>query len=99
MRYWRMMKPLSWLTNPHALKYWADHAPALVKAGLLDKNTKDDFANLCEVWGELRTVDKSDSKGRIYYVSLLKQYRSMKRDFKIEAVGPDIRQVIQEALK
>lgn len=87
-----------WLVDEAAKSYWADHAKHLEEAGVLDEHNADLFGILCEVWGELRSVDKSDSKGRIYWLGLLKQFRSLTREFKLPEKQLDILDIISKGM-
>lgn len=94
------MKCPKWLfENEHARKFWTDHAKHLIEDGALTIRNLDLFALLCEVWGELRTVDKEDSKGRIYYIALLKQFQTLIKQFKPNDKLMNISDIINEGMK
>lgn len=92
------MKCPKWLENEYARKFWQDHAKHLIEDGVLNDRNADLFGLTCEVWGELRTVDKSDAKGRIYFIALLKQFQSLTRQFKTEGKTLDIADIIREGM-
>jgi tRNA/tmRNA/rRNA uracil-C5-methylase (TrmA/RlmC/RlmD family) len=91
-----MIKRPTWLMNNHARKFWHDHLEHFVESGIVTEQTADTFALLCEVWGEMRAADKSESKGRIYYIALLKQWQSMLRQFTKGEKVDDIDTILKE---
>lgn len=76
------MKKPQWLQG-EAAKFWARHAPRLVESGQLTEQTADGFAQTCELWGDMRGADKSEPKGRIWYVALNKLFKDYARQFGI----------------
>jgi phage terminase small subunit len=92
------MKCPKWLVNEYARKFWQDHAKHLIEDGALNERNVDLFGLLCEVWGEIRTVDKQDVKGRIYFIALLKQFQTLTKQFRTAEATPDIASIIREGM-
>lgn len=65
-----------------AAEFWRKHAPELQRVGLLKPTDAEGFALLCEVYRLIRTTDPEiDSKHAILFVSLLKQYQQLAKQF------------------
>lgn len=91
------LKSPQWL-NPEGKKYWARNAPALLEANVLTDASYDDFCLLCQVYGYMRQANPTDSKERIWYLGLLKQYQPLRKLFKLEDKAESIADIIREGL-
>lgn len=76
------MKKPDWLQG-EAARFYQRHHKHCSETGTVNAKTADSFNLLCEIWGLLRDLDKTDPKNNGHYIKLVKEYQAMGRQFAI----------------
>ncbi len=97
LRQRQSMKCPQWLET-EAKAYWRRNAPALITSGQLNEQTLDDFCLLCSVWSDMKACPRDESKDRIWYLGLLKQYQALRKLFRGQAKSKSIDDIISDGM-
>lgn len=83
--------------KPEGKAFWKKHYNRLMESGLMTVADEESFIQLCEVWSDLRTVDRDAGSPQALrwgslnkiYLALAKQFGMLPRDRKAAKLEPD----------